>query len=235
MPNLDSLGNALGVIVTASYWSPGTYLNDSTAANPWVYPITSTNYRLVALSQYGCADTAFTNITVYPAAVVNLGPDSVIISPGQSYQISPQTNCDFFLWYPPLGLDNINVSNPVATPTVNTTFIVNGATSNGCVVTDSIRIHVDPGTSISIPNAFTPGGNVNNTFMIIYKGAVGLNYFRIFDRWGNKVYESNNINAGWDGKYNGQPQPMGVYVYEVEAITSTGEVFQRVGNVTLVR
>jgi len=234
IPNPDSLGNALGVIVSASNWSPGVYLNDSNAIYPWVHPITSVEYKLVAYSQYGCADTLFTNINVYPAAVINLG-DSVIISPGQSHQISPQTNCATFLWFPPLGLDNIYVSNPVATPVVSTTYIVNAATEDGCMVTDSIRIHVDPGTLIAIPNAFTPGAGVNSLFMIIPKGAVGLNYFRIFDRWGNKVYESNNIEAGWDGKFNGQPQPFGVYVYDVEAVTSTGEIFHREGNVTLIR
>jgi gliding motility-associated-like protein len=86
-----------------------------------------------------------------------------------------------------------------------------------------------------MPNAFVPGGLTNGYFKVIKHGLVGLNYFRIFDRWGNKVFETKNIDEGWDGSFNGKPQPQGVYVYDVEAVTSTGTTFHREGNVTLLK
>jgi len=62
-----------------------------------------------------------------------------------------------------------------------------------------------------------------------------LQYFRVFDRWGVKVFETTNIDQGWDGTFSGTPQPFGVYVYEVGAITNTGSNFEKHGNVTLIR
>jgi len=234
MPTLNAFGAATGQVVSSYHWSPGTYLDDSTSATPVARPITSIDYSLIATSQYGCNDTLGVSMKVNPAAEIYLG-DSVIIAPGDTVHISPQTNCSSFTWYPPLGLNAVNISNPVATPDVSTTYVVAATTENGCTVLDSIRIHVDPGTFIILPNAFTPGASVNSTFNVIKRGLVGINYFRIFDRWGNKVFETNNIDAGWDGNFNGKPQPLGVYVYEVEAVTSGGKVFHAQGNVTLIR
>jgi gliding motility-associated-like protein len=58
---------------------------------------------------------------------------------------------------------------------------------------------------------------------------------RIYNRWGNLIFESKNLNQGWDGSYNGTPQPFGVYVYEIEAVTNLGKIVAQRGNVTLIR
>jgi gliding motility-associated-like protein len=94
---------------------------------------------------------------------------------------------------------------------------------------------VNPGTLLALPNAFSPGTGINNLFKIIKRGEATLNYFRIYNRWGNLVYESSNIDEGWDGTYNGKPQPFDVYVFEIEAQTGNGTIFHKHGNVTLVR
>lgn len=215
-------------------WHPGIYLSDSNAVQPLAKPITTQSYWVYSTDQYGCHDTMYENIRVFPAAVINLG-DSVTLYPGQTYQISPQTNCVTFAWRPPLGLSDTAISNPIANPSVNTKFIVKASTEWGCYTSDSINIHIDPTTIVALPNAFTPGGNVNNYLFILKRGIAQLNYFRIFNRWGNIVYESNNIDAGWDGTFNGKPQPFDVYVYDLEAVTNDGVIFHKTGNVTLIR
>ena len=220
--------------VTTYLWHPALYINDSGSATPWVHPLTSQSYWAIATSQYGCLDTISANIVVQPAAVLYLG-DSVTLYPGQSYQMNPQTNCVTFMWLPPAGLSGAFISDPIATPDVSTKYIVYGTTEWGCKISDSINIYVDPETLLALPNAFTPGNGSNNLFKILKNGIATLNYFRVYNRWGNLVYESNNIDAGWDGTYNGQPQPFDVYVYEVEAVTSTGKIFHKAGNVTLIR
>ncbi len=189
---------------------------------------------VVATNQYGCTDSATVNVTVYAAAVIDLG-DSVTLYPGESYQINPQTNCVTFAWFPPAGLSSDNVSDPLATPQISTKYIVHGETSWGCFAVDSLIITIDPTALLAIPNAFTPGNGPNNEFKIIKRGIATLNYFRVFDRWGVKVFETTNIDQGWDGTYKGTPQPFDVYVYEVSAITSTGTQFVKHGNVTLIR
>ena len=215
-------------------WSPINYVSDPYSSQPWVFPVANQKYTGVATSQYGCKDTVSVRVVVHPAGVIFVG-DSTIIFPGESYQISPQTNCTSFSWFPPQGLDNAYISNPIAMPNVNTCYIVHAATEWGCPAADSINIYVSYESLLGLPNAFVPGNGKNAKFTIVKRGLADLNYFRIFDRWGLKIFETKRIDEGWDGTYNGVPQPFGVYVYEVEAITSAGSLFKKHGNVTLIR
>jgi len=216
------------------HWSPGLYLSDSTSPTPVITPLTNQNYTLTAVSQYGCWDSLTMNVQVYPNAILKL-PDTVLLYPGQNYQMDPLTNCVDFTWYPPDGLTSAIVSNPIASPTQNTQYIVVGVTENNCEAVDTINLVMNPTTILAVPNAFTPGASVNNVLYIKKEGLASLNYFRIFDRWGVKVFETNNIDQGWDGTFNGAAQPFGVYVYEMQAVTNTGQLYTRQGNITLLR
>ncbi len=226
--------NPFAIAGDSYVWHPGTYLSDSTAAQPVVKPINGEQYWIQSTDRFGCHDTMFYNVRVFPNAVIYLG-DSVTLYPGQTYQISPQTNCVAFSWSPPLGLSDTSIANPIASPSVSTKFIVKASTEWGCKTADSINFHVDASALVALPNAFTPGTGINNYLTILTRGAVELHYFRIFNRWGNKVFETNNISSGWDGTFNGKPQPFDVYVYDVEAVTNEGVIFHNTGNVTLIR
>lgn len=214
-------------------WIPAADFVDATDSIPLLNVNSSKNYIGVATSKWGCRDTMHVAMTVHPAATFYLD-DSVTIAPGQSYHISPQTNAVIFHWSPGIGLSDTATSNPVATPPVNTKYQVTAITAQGCVVTDSIKIRVDAGTLVAVPNAFSPNG-FNNRLVVLTHGEVALRFFRIYDRWGNMVFESTNISAGWDGNYKGTPAPMGVYVYDVEAVTDAGKLIHQRGNVTLLR
>jgi gliding motility-associated-like protein len=176
----------------------------------------------------------FAKVNVNPNGIMYLG-DSVTIHPGESYQIPARSNCNQFSWKPTYGVNDTNSSNPTVTPEVNTKYIVKGTTPEGCVVYDSISIRVDPGTIINVPNAFTPGTGVNNKLFIVKKGLATINSFRIYNRWGVTVFETRDINSGWDGTFNGAMQPFGVYVYDLEAVTEAGKIITKRGNVTLIR
>jgi len=216
------------------HWAPFLYITDSSSPSITVMPETDVIYSVVATNQFDCTDTAYVTVNVLAGAVLNLG-DSVTLYPGQSYQLNPLTNCSSFSWFPPAGLSNANISNPVASPGLSTIYIVQGETSWGCIAVDSISIYVNTESILVLPNAFTPGNGPNSEFKIIKSGEATLNYFRIFDRWGVKVFETTDINMGWDGTYNGTPQLFGVYVYEVSAVTGTGTQLNKHGNVTLIR
>ncbi len=215
-------------------WHPGLYLSDSNAANPWVKPISDITYHLVVTSSVGCHDTVSVHVTVHPAALITLA-DSITLYPGETTQLSPVTNCNTFLWFPPAGLNSATVSDPVANPEITTRYTVHGITSDGCVAIDSIDLIISPESLLILPNAFTPGTGVNNKFSVIKRGEATLNHFRIFNRWGEVVFETTNVNDGWDGTFKGAPQPLGVYVYDVQAVTKTGKLFNKKGNVTLLR
>ncbi|RYZ55976.1 MAG: gliding motility-associated C-terminal domain-containing protein, partial [Sphingobacteriales bacterium] len=215
-------------------WTPGLYLSDSTEQSPKAFPVTSIDYSMLATDQYGCTDTLTAHITVHPEAVLNLG-DDVTIYPGESYQMSPTGNALYFQWFPPLGLSETDIANPVAMPNVNTRYFVQAATEWGCIALDSIDVNVNTESVLDVPNAFTPGSQPNNEIKIVKRGIATLKYFRIFNRWGAKVFETSNIDEGWNGTLNGAAQPMGVYVYVVEAVSSTGRRFYKQGNITLIR
>jgi gliding motility-associated-like protein len=139
--------------------------------------------------------------------------DSITLYPGESYQIPTQSNCLYYTWFPPAGLDYYHIASPVATPQVSTKYIVHGTTEWGCKVVDSISIYVTSESVIDLPNAFTPGSSINKNFKPMIRGMVTITSFTIYNRWGNLVYDGTNPEQGWDGTYKAVPQPFGVYVY----------------------
>jgi gliding motility-associated-like protein len=220
--------------LTYYHWRPNFYISDTFSASVIVTPASNMTYTVVAGNQYGCNDTNTVKITVKPGAVLFTG-DSVTLYPGESIQLNTQGNCSDFTWFPPAGLDNYRSSNPVASPQISTKYKVYGTTSWGCEAVDSVSIYINPESVLILPNAFTPGNEPNATFKVLKRGMAELKYFRIWDRWGVKVFETADINEGWDGTYKGKAQPFGVYIYEVGAVTTAGRSFSKQGNVTLLR
>jgi gliding motility-associated-like protein len=221
-------------VIQSFYWSPGTFISDTKNANPLVWPPSSSYYTAYGVDTAGCLDTLSLFINIRPAAILDI-PDSVTIFPGDTYQINPGTNCTSFNWFPPLGLSADSISNPVASPTVNTKYIVKAKTEAGCTIEDSIKVYLASDSYINVPNVFTPGSGINNILYVVHLGEATLKTFTIYNRWGQKVFESNDISKGWDGTFNGQPQPVGVYVYSVEAYTYKGLKLVKNGNITLIR
>ena len=211
-------------------WSPPLYLSNPNIPNPVANAETTTTYELIGTSKKGCTDTQKVTITVHPDAVLYI-PDSITIFPGEVYFLEPEGNCVYFQWFPDAGLSSTVVSNPKVNPAVNTRYFVTAKTEYGCVATDSIDVLVHQ-TVIDMPNAFTPN---SGTFKAVKRGIAKLNYFRIFNRWGQKVFETTDIEEGWDGKLKGQPQPVGTYVYVIDAITIEGKPFKKSGSVTLIK
>jgi gliding motility-associated-like protein len=184
----------------------------------------------------GCIDTERVAIDVVSAAVLDAGND-VTLYPGETHEMNPLSNCSFFLWTPNYHLTRTDIPNPIASPPVTTRYFVTGTTEYGCKIKDSITIRISDETILDLPNAFSPGSgtSINDDLKIIKRGEATLNYFRIFNRWGEKVFETTNIDQGWDGRYKGVPQPMGVFVYVLDAKTSTGKRIYKQGNVSLIR
>jgi gliding motility-associated-like protein len=90
---------------------------------------------------------------------------------------------------------------------------------------------------IIVPSAFSPNGDKKNDyFFILDKKFTKLNYFQVFNRWGEMVYSTDDINAlGWDGSLNGKEQAEGVFTYKIMATDSNGNIKILNGNVTLVK
>lgn len=224
-----------GIDVDRFWWDENSpYMNNRFSWNPVVKPAVTHTYTVYGIDKNGCKDTQKVTIVVLPAAVISL-PDSVIVHPGESVKINPSGNALYYSWFPPVGLSRADIADPIASPKVNTRYFVTARTEAGCETKDSINVFVANDTYFTLPNAFSPGAGNNGTFKVIHIGDAQLSKFNVFNRWGVKMFETTDINKGWDGTYNGAPQPMGVYMYTIEAKTPAGRTFKQNGNVTLIR
>jgi gliding motility-associated-like protein len=217
-------------------WYPSLYVSDSTAANITVFPTSTTIFSVIAVDVEGCIDTGYAEVVVNPGAVLDLG-DNVTIYPGESIELMANGNCSKFAWFPPNGLSSTVLKNQIANPTVTTKYYIDGETENGCKTKDSITVIVSPESILDIPNAFSPGSgtSVNDELKIIVRGLVTLNEYSIYNRWGNQVFTTKDLKKGWNGKFKDASQPMGTYVYYIDAVSSKGKKFIKKGNVTLFR
>ncbi|MBY0479470.1 MAG: PKD domain-containing protein [Chitinophagaceae bacterium] len=225
-------------------WSPGTSLNDSTIARPVASPTSTTTYTVVGYDSLNCfQSTATVTVIVYPYPTVNAGRDTVIRA-GSSVLLQPIVSADAtqFLWSPPATLSCTTCFNPIATPNATTTYRLIATNIAGCNSFDEVKVIVlCDRNNIFIPNAFTPNGdNLNDRFYVMGPGIENVKSFRIYNRWGNLVFEKTYINAneplqGWDGMMNGQKAPPGLYSYTTEIICSDGGIIPVSGSVTLIR
>ena len=222
------------VVLDHVLWTPDYGLSSTSATTIYAWPNTDMQYIVYGVDTNGCIDSTFVKVFVKPDAVISI-PDSVTIYPGEVYAMNPEGNCVYYAWSPATGLTADNIANPVASPEVRTRYIVHAATEMGCTAVDSIDVNVMVDSYIDVPNAFSPGSEPNATFKPVHKGNATLKSLVVYDRWGVKLFETKDINVGWDGTYKGKPQPFGVYIYTVEAVSPTGRKFSKQGNVTLLR
>jgi gliding motility-associated-like protein len=118
---------------------------------------------------------------------------------------------------------------------VTTTYILTYIDTNGCLVTDSVTIYVDIDYVIEIPSIFTPNKDDLNDLIFPIRDGIKDISFIIYNRWGQIVYETVSLNGGWDGTYKGDIQPVGVYLFKLEANSYNGKAINRQGTITLIR
>lgn len=133
-------------------------------------------------------------------------------------------------------LNNPFIQDPVALLNNDTYFTVLVTDAIGCQAEDGVFIKVYQGPEYYMPNTFTPNGDgLNDRFRPIPPGMKTTVYFRVFNRMGQLVFETNKWMEGWDGKFKGKDSPMGAYVWEVKGYDANGRVVQLQGTVTLLR
>ena len=109
-----------------------------------------------------------------------------------------------------------------------------GWTSNGCRDTKCRNLDAEVRAIIDVPSAFTPNGDGINDILYVRGGGVREFTFKIFNRWGQKVFETSDMKVGWDGRFNDKLQNLETFGYVIQAVMFTGETIQKQGNVTLL-
>jgi gliding motility-associated-like protein len=173
------------------------------------------------------------NAIRYPAvtAVANTPLPLSARNPGAGYSYS---------WSPPTGLDLPNIKDPVFKNNSGLQYLISITSPAGCVVVDTLLVNMREAaplpSNVFVPKAWTPNGDGHNDYLFAFTvNITQLKYFRIFNRWGQLVFESNIIGKGWDGNFNGRPQPTDVFTWTLEAIGSDGKIIKRSGNAVLIR
>jgi gliding motility-associated-like protein len=121
-------------------------------------------------------------------------------------------------------------------PKINTVYTVQSIDSYGCVNKDSVLVKVEIKCGdLFMPTAFSPNDDGSNDIQCVLGNCVTAINWAIYDRWGERVFESNSITDCWNGMYKGAPLNTGVYVYKLTATLTTGAVVTKNGNITLTR
>ena len=177
-------------------------------------------YYLLVTDANGCSVPDSFNLQYQYNISVTAGPGSTI-QLGNHTEITCTSNPSTGLsynWTPGEGLDCSTCQTTGAQPVRTMFFYITVQDSNGCTANDSVLVTVIPNYDLFIPNAFTPNGDGNNDYFEVFGNKAAIIYWQVevFNRWGEKVFESNDINFGWDGTYKGKLQDPGVFIYEAK-------------------
>lgn len=198
-------------------------------ANPGKYDVS-----LIVTKDGGCiTDTLkkvnYITVISSPPAISITGNTTIFA--GDSTTLSAGGTTDF-VWFPSTGLSASTGSSVIANPTVTTTYTVTGNCDGVQLVTVTVEIICG---EIFVPSAFSPNNDGVNDVLYTKTNCVDQLDFKIYDRWGNKVFESVDITNGWDGTYQGQPMESAVFVYYIKATLINGASANKKGNISLIR
>jgi gliding motility-associated-like protein len=139
-------------------------------------------------------------------------------------------------WSPGMALSCTDCAQPKASPYTTTLYEVELIYHNQCKIKSKINVPVYDPLDFFVPSAFSPGnGDGLNDKLYVYGNGIKKISLIVFNRWGEKVYESDHITTGWDGIYKNEPQPSGVYSFSAEVEYLNGEKRTKKGSVTLIR
>ena len=217
-------------------WSPATYLSNPSIINPVANPPGNFTYTLNIKDRVCNYDSNFSVVvTANALPVLNATKSNDINCAINSANLNV-TGALKYSWDASATLSSLIIPNPVASPNVTTAYTVTGIDSNGCSNKNKIEVKVSlDNNKFELPNAFTPNGDgKNDCFGLKNFGTSQKIYFIIYSRWGEKMFETDNVNTCWNGRYKGQIVEAGNYVYFVRAKTACGEIVRK-GNVILIR
>lgn len=211
-------------------WSNTDFTEDVIDLEDGTYAVTITDNN-------GCTEVETFDV-FQPNPLVVTASDDETIAQGQSAElevinVTGGTGNVDYLWTPDAPLDVASGSVVNASPNEDTEFLVTAVDDNGCVTTDTVVIYVDVNLYY-FPDGFTPNNDgSNDVYDVLTSVTVDITDFKVFNRWGKLVYDADD--DGWDGTYDGEPQPMDTYMYQATITLPDGEETVETGSFILIR
>lgn len=222
-------------------WTPSSIIvGSNTGSSVVVNPPTSQYVYVTASASNGCLieDSIFVTVSNLGNLAVTASSNEYYVIAGTTVNLSAQPNGYSYVWTPSDAVSNPTIQNPTALIEESTLFTV--SVSDGiCTKSDTVLVQKvvlaceEP--FIYIPNAFTPNGDGNNDVLFVRGPVIEKMLFRVFNRWGELVFESTSRSVGWDGTFKGRPCDPDVYDYYLEGVCVGGEEALIKGNITLMR
>ncbi|MFI5140978.1 MAG: T9SS type B sorting domain-containing protein [Bacteroidia bacterium] len=231
-------GNTVHLQVTQGnyiyQWAPGASLNHDNIYNPIANPTSTTVYTVVVTNGV-CVNTNTVTVFVNPSPTINVNPKYSLVTQGESVFIHANSS-DTCYWSPSDYLSCTTCNTTMCIPDADITYTITANNSQGCstIVTATVDIKIE--YTFYIPNTFTP--NRDETNEIFKPLATHIHDFKmdIFDRWGLLLFETNDLEHGWDGTYKGGRCQEDVYVYKVEFVDDpSNKTHTKAGIVNIVR
>jgi gliding motility-associated-like protein len=214
--------------------SPYTYLWSNGQTTPILGALTPGTYSCVITDASGCSITAIGLVT----GISNLAPDAGLtttITQGQTTMLNGSGG-QTYVWSPSSSLSCNTCQNPIASPTVTTTYTLTVSDSLGCTQFDTVTVFVDILCGeVFVPNAFSPNGDGQNDLLYVRGACIATVEFSVYNRLGEKVFSTTDPSIGWDGVWRGVPCENAVFTYVVKGTLLDGTEISEKGNVTLVK
>lgn len=200
-----------------------------------------TEVSVSAATPSGCfaQDTVQVAVSALNASTINATATPVVVLAGTNVQLnaSPVNAGYNYSWTPNLGLSNANIHNPTAYIEMTSTYNVTVADGD-CVQQDSVTVRVVDficgRPTVYVPNAFTPNLDQANEWLYVRGNFITELNFKVFDRWGELVFETNDQAVGWNGYYKGKKVDPAVFVYYLRTVCEGGEIYFEEGNITVL-
>ena len=233
---------SVGVLGTAGnggytyLWDPSAGLSDINIAQPIVKTTNTTTYTLTVNGI--CTYPQVVNVDQTPP-LADAGPNTTIDCATQSIQLGTPAVAGYtYRWEPAATLDNPNIAQPIASPKTTTIYTLTVTGPNGCTSSSSCTIMVDECcTKIVIPNSFSPNGDqLNDKFGVVEIENLRGFTLSVYNRWGQKLFETQSKDVRWDGTYKGVKCEVGTYFYLCTYdCANKEEKFQLQGDINLIR
>jgi gliding motility-associated-like protein len=225
-------------------WSPvENIISGATSNIPEVNPEVTTTFYLDLTNQIGCTTTDSIEVVVEnleSELFISATPDTILFGSGETSQLLTTEDDSYkYDWEPAGSLDDNEVFNPIASPEETTIYTVEITGELGCITERSVEVVVvdlecrEP--FVFIPNAFTPNGDNENDVLYVRGSNIEEVFMTVYNRWGEKMFETNDKNIGWDGTFKNKQLPPDVYGYYMQIKCFNGMEYFKKGNITLIR